>query len=384
MADLEGIISDSLSDAYEDGTVEPDTTDTSTDATDTGTTDTGDGTQADHGTTDGTGAGAEGSPEAKAAAEALKAVEDAFAKEHGINPRDQRRRENRIPYSQVKKIVGNAEKKLAEAVLGQKIAADKPFGEQLKGFATKYTEVEQENQGLRSQLSEVNQVEQIMLNRPEQFLELLPHINPKFAELLGNRGTSAKTTNEPAPVDLPKPDVKIKLPDGSEAATFSPEGLQNYIKALVAQTRDAVLKEVDGKVKPFTDERAAAASQQQILDRLHARVEHARTNWKGFKDWEKDIQAVMLEDRQQAARTRTAPKLDLQDAYITVRDRKHDEELAKLKTDRETQRKEIIDEINKRPRSTAAAGGAARRTTTSDAPKTTEDVIREAIKAAGI
>jgi len=387
MPDLESVISGALEAATSDpgdggdGGETDTSTDTSTDTTDLDTS--GSDVVTDEGTDTEVEAGSEATAKAEADAKAALAAEEAFAKEHGLLDKAGKR-ENRVPYPRVKAIVANAEKKLAEAVLGQKLVADKPLGEQLKTFATKYTEVEQENQGLRTQLSEIDQVEQIMLHRPEQFLELLPNINPKFTELLGARGGS-KTENTPAPAELPKPDMKYTTPDGKEAMTYSVDGIVGLIKAVVAQTEAKVYKDMDAKVKPFTDREQAAQTEQQILSRLKARVDHARANWEGFKDHEKEIQDALRLDREQAARTRTAPKLDLHDAYISVINKKHKESAEKLKLDREAMRKEIVKEINGRPRSTAAAAGAARRSTGDEgAPKSMEDVIKSAMENSGI
>lgn len=374
MADLENVISGALDAAYEGGDLTPDDN-----AGDEGSTElTSEGAEGtETAGTESTDGGATGA-EAQAAAEAAKAVEDAFAKEHGINPQDQRRRENRIPYSQVKKIAENAQKKVAEALGLTSIAADKPLIDQVKTHVARFSEIEQENQGYKTAIGEMNQVEQIMLNRPEQFLELLPHINPKFAELLGTRKSGGQ---KEVPAELPKPDVKIKMPDGSDAETFSPKGLQDYIQAVISQTEARVKSEVDGRFKPYEDAQQRHLSEQQQLDQLYSQVQSARKSWRGFGEWEKDIQQVMREDREQAKKTSTAPKHDLQSAYLFVRDKKHDEELAKLKTDRETQRKEIIAEINKRPKSTAAGGGVVARTqpTGAGAEKSVEDIIRESM-----
>jgi hypothetical protein len=388
MADLESVISGAMETAYDSGDLDSGGADTSVDTSDASNTDVNDAGTAENTDTGDPVAGAEADAAAKAAQEQLAAVEDAFAKEHGINPQDQRKRENRIPYSQVKKIVANAEKKLAEMVLGPdavaKFAADKPFGEQVKSSAARFTELETENQSFRTQIDEVNRVEQIMLQRPEQFLELLPHINPKFAELLGNRSEK----HVEAPKELPKPDVKVKLPDGTEAETFSTQGLQQYIQGIVAQTEAKVRADIDARFKPIKDREQAALSEQQQLDQLYAQVQHARQNWRSFKEWEKDIQQVMAEDRTQARKAGRAPKLDLNDAYLIVRDRKHDDDLKKLTLDQETMRKKIVDEINKRPKSTAAGGGVVtpRKTGGGDAggAKSIEDIIRESAQSAGV
>jgi hypothetical protein len=219
-------------------------------------------------------------------------------------------------------------------------------------------------------MTHVDKAEEIMINEPERFLTILPLVNAKYADLLKARTTSG--TAEPAKADpadeMPGPDVDL----GNGKGTYSVDGIKKLMAWQAAQTRKSLETEFGTKFKPVTDRLASEERVNQIAAGLQQKVDHARANWKGFKDWEADI---LTEINQKGAAT-------LDEAYGRVKDRKHEEALAAATANEAALREKIIKDLKAQPTSTSSAGAATTSTTKKDEPKTIEDIIRERTRAA--
>lgn len=388
MADLEAVISGALEaagntlegDGGHDLLEGVDAADIGGDAADgSGSADASSGATGDEGTTGGatappaTGEAATGTQEAQTAAKE-PVVEDAFAKEHGLEP-PKKGKDNRIPYSRVQAITTNAVKKVAEAIPGLALDAAKPVADQVKehvtGLTTKIASYEEQKRNYDA-------VEAIMVNEPERFLSMLPHVNPKFAELLNKQpAAAAATATTPATAPdaaMPQPDVDL----GNGVKTYSQDGLQKLLDWNTQRAAQAAIAQFNEKMAPITsrfehDQRVNAA-----LTKTRAMIAHAEGNWPGFKDMQADVLKALQEDR--------TGSLSFHDAYIKVKAVKDAEAMARLTTDRNKIRQEVLDEIKKAPTSTSGTPSSTGKAAPAATPGTRslEAIIAEKVRQARV
>jgi hypothetical protein len=309
----------------------------------------------------------EGKPEAS--------EEDAFATEHNLKPKDKHGRENRLPYSAVKRIVGTAERKLAQTVIGR----DVQKGEDPRTLITTHLGGLQET--IREHTEEKDRIN-ALFERPERFLEVLRTINPRYQELLGDPATGVRSrgeaaAREPVPTDMPEPDVEF----GEGERTYSVDGLRRLLAWNTDQVEQRILKEV----RPVLDDRQASEHMRTvILPAVNQKIQYAQANWPGFKENEAEILSVLQADSAEAERTGRPQKLALHDAYIQVREQRRMTDEKKLRLTQDEMRKKILAEMKQRPSSTSSAPGPSGKDApaieSSDDPLTA--VINKAISAA--
>ncbi len=280
------------------------------------------------------------------------AVEDEFAKKHGLAAPRPGERENRLPYSRVKKIVENAEKR-----------ALAPFQKQVTEFQAKVTDYE-------GRLQRVAQFEQIMLNDPTQFLNLLVSRIPAYKAIFdnlskggqpqGSQVARSQTQQQVAnPSDeMPGPDQV--LPDGSRV--YSLEGLAARDRWNREQAKKAALEEFDKRFKPFEEARERAQREAVLERQVNAQIEEART-WPQFKENEADITKALAAN----------PRLTLEAAYRQV-------VIPKLSTNYNALRTKVLQEVKKAPASTSVVSSATKPgQIQSTGKRSTEDIIWESI-----
>jgi hypothetical protein len=269
--------------------------------------------------------------------------------EFGLAAKDASGRTNRIPYPRVQKIAQNAQAKILKDALGIDVPKDAKgnfdFGAAISTAKGKIEDFETRIQGHQAREEEVAFGERIMMDEPEQVLDLLPMLNPKYTELL-----AARTAPEPVE-EMPGPDID----PGGENPQYS---LPQWEKRLLwerNQATKAAQAHVDKQLKPLKDAQDAArkaADAEQEYTRSRATIQstltEARTEWDGFKDHEDAILVALREDRESAAKSRTKPKLNLERAYIKV-------VLPKIRADRNKMREEILAERKAAPTSTSVA-----------------------------
>lgn len=295
--------------------------------------------------------------------------EDLFAKEHGLDAPKPGQRENRIPYSRVKKIVGNAERKLAEAILGTAPPEDKPILDVVKAHVEQIPTLTTRVQELEGELEGMYTVGNIMERNPEQFVQLLPLVNPRYADLLGKAASPAPEPETPK--DMPQPDYDL----GNGQKTYSPEGLAKLLAWNAAQVRQQVIGEIDQRFKPIIEEHEG--QQVKAVARGRAQDQIARAmKWPGFEANHEAILAKLQADKR--------GQLSLHDAYAIVLDEAHQKELATLRVSRETQRQEILNEIKKRPTETSVAPLTQTDARAAAKPKTMHEIINEAVRNSGL
>lgn len=296
---------------------------------------------------------------------------DDFDKKHGLAAQTASGRENRIPYSRVRKIADNA---VAEA----KKKWDTDSGSKTTDFDKKLVDYQTQLKERDEKLARVEEFQKIMVNDAPRFLSMLATV-PAYKQFFQSVDEAFKTHEQGktavAPVvpdptdDMPQPDQK--LTDGS--LVYSLEGLKKLNEWNRAQARKDVLAEVDKKYGSIQKQWESDQRVQAVIPHIQAQITEART-WPMFNESEDEIVKVLQAD----------PQISLHAAYMKVAipkiQQQHADERAKLSTDRNKVREEVLGEIKKAPKATSAPSSPSRPTTTSTGPRNLEDVIGEAIK----
>lgn len=373
MADMEQVIEDSLNDAVIDD-----------DAADTATDDTPAADAAADDATPEVEAKPEETSEVVAPAvkdnvdkpvEGAKPAEDEFAKKFGISATGVTGRENRIPYSRVKKIVEKNERDVVARVT--KELEDK-YNPQITETGTKIQDYE-------SRLQRVAQFEQVMTTNPREFLGMLSGL-PAYKEffefvnkaLEGQPGAGAaaadpgKATQPAAGAADPMPEPDKVLADGSRV--YSMDGLKSLMEWQGRQVEQRVNsgweKKVNERFGPIEQAYKSQEYMAKLVPQIDAQIAEAR-KWPNFNELEQDIVKLLNENQQ----------LSLEGAYVKAYQATV---VPKLTTDRNKIRSEVLAEIKKQPAVTAAPAGVPRTKQAPTGPRSTEDVIKASLEEAGL
>jgi hypothetical protein len=300
---------------------------------------------------------------ASAADAAAEDIADEFAKKFGLQSQSVTGRENRIPYSRVKKIVTKAE-------LEAKTAAQKEFDTQ---FQPKLQEFETKVKDYEGRLEKVAQFEHILDNDPKQFLNMLSG-HPAYKEFFEYVSglVQGGTKEEAAPQQyldnstMPQPDVT--LADGSQV--YSLEGLSKRDEWLARQVEDRAVKAAEQRVAqryaPIEQEWQAQQRIQQTVPIIQKQIAEART-WDRFTDLEPRIIEVLKAD----------PNISLDRAYLKVY---QSDVVPKLQTNRDDMRKSILEELKKQPVSGAPISGT-KPNPAPTGPRSLEQIIADEVQA---
>lgn len=306
------------------------------------------------------------------ASKSAPAKGDDFEKRFGIPQNSSTGRENRIPYSRVKKITQKAETEAAERVKGEYTPKISEFETKVKDYETKVADYE-------GRLTKVAEFEKIMMNDPVKFIGMLSQV-PEYARIFAPLYEQAAPAEPQAPVvdptTEPRPEPDLTLGDGSKA--YSMEGLDklnawNRVQA-AAEARKQVMAEVEKEYGPIRDKARAQERLEAALPKVNAQIEAAR-KWHKFTEFEEDITKALQADE----------TLTLEGAYNRVVVPK----IVQAQTDSQVSaedlkkkiRAEVLAELKQTPRATSATSGAAKpapRATTG--PRNLESVIEEAMQ----
>jgi hypothetical protein len=288
---------------------------------------------------------------------------DPFDKKFGLTKESSLGKENRIPYSRVRKIVDKAVKEAETA----KADAFKTYVE-----PTKFKEYEDKVKDYEGRLTQIAEFEKVMINDHGAFLTMLANKIPGYAQILAplfNPPTEQSKTAPPPSqtdpsVEMPQPDQT--LTDGSKV--YSMEGLKALMAWQAAQVEAKVTKQVEERVssryKPIEDSFTRHQRVQEVLPKVRAQIEEAR-KWPLFGDNEDEITKTLQEN----------PTYNLERAYQAV-------VLPKLQAQRDQMRADILKEVKQAPRSTGVSTAATKPNpvSTSTGPRALEDVIADSIK----
>lgn len=312
------------------------------------------------------------SPAAKVEA---KPVDD-FEKKFGIPEHSATGRENRIPYTRVKKIT-------ERAVSDAKAQFSKEL-ETTHVPVTKYQELETKvKTEYEPRLAQVAEFEKVMMNEPPRFLDMLatiPAYAKIFKELQAQAQPQAPVQEAKVEADDPRPEPDQELTDGS--FVYSMEGLDKLNAWNRAQARKEIMKEVETRFGPLENDYKRYQEQQAALPAVQAQIAEART-WKLFNENEEDIIKVLQKypsaSLERAYQHVVFPKLEAEQERL----RKEVEAKAgEAKVSRESIRAEILAELKRAPKSTSVsqAGAPKPNSATGGAPKSLEEIIADSVK----
>lgn len=357
--DLDAVIEDSLNDSQElpvEDTSTEDVTETPTDDT----TSTEEVVEAD--AASGDQVAAPGSKEE--VKDEATADGDDFAKKFGLQSQSVTGRENRIPYSRVKKIVEKNEKDVAARVSKE---VEAKFVPQITEFQTKVKDYE-------DRLVRVGQFEQIMEGDPKTFLGMLSKL-PAYKEFFefiqkaaeGQAAQPAKV--EDASAGMPQPDQTLS--DGSKV--YSMEGLQALLKWQEDQVATRTIKQVEQRYAPIEQAWQSQEQMAKMVPVIEKQIAEART-WDKFTELEPKIVELLNADK----------NISLERAYLKVYQEASVAERQALTVDRNKMRGDIIAELKKKPTASSAPVGAVKPSKETAGPRSLEDIIAASVEEAGL
>jgi hypothetical protein len=367
--DLEATIADAVNDSQIDESpaeVDTSSTDTSTDTSEVSEV-TGEATDApaedaaDE-------SNAVPSPAAQNPAEEV----DEFGKLVGVQQMGIGGRENRIPYSRVKKITEKAVSDAAETALGRKLTVGEKPVDVLKAHVAQIPELTAKVTDYEARLESVGQFENVMANDPQKFLGMLSKI-PVYKDFFDfvERAAAGETPAAPvAPGTAPTAEVVLgaegmpgpdeELTDGSKI--YSEAGLQKLLAWHGAQTEQRVSKQFEERYKPIEQDWQNRQRIEATLPVIRKQIEEAKT-WPLFTESEAEITKALADD----------PQISLEGAYRKV-------VFPKLVAERNATRQSVLQEIKTAPTSTGVPNRAASKPNApATGPRSLEDIIKEQV-----
>lgn len=264
------------------------------------------------------------------------------------------KRDNRIPYPRVKKIIDNQVKKAV-------------------------TEVEQQYAQFRTpEFQNGITAMRVADENPAQFLAALAQADPRYAELLAGarvlagaqqpqqqgRRQAQQPQQQPMQGDV-EPD--IQLSDGTLG--YSADATRRLLAAERAKMEDAVLSRFEDRLKslePIEQEHRINTLRAEAAQRVSQQIAAAE-QWPGFAE-SKELIAKAITDATKAGKV-----LSLQDAYIQV-------VIPKFRADENTVRQKVLSELKKAPAASSGAPGAGSKAATVNVVPGV-DPVEAAIKA---
>jgi hypothetical protein len=242
-----------------------------------------------------------------------------------------RKSENKIPHSNVVKIVGNAVRKATE-----------PLQAQIQETTQRLQAREAEVQEFRA--AEPNL--RLMFEDVDRFVDLMADTHPRWKEIKSalSGGGAPQARGVTMPSEMPQPDAP--LPGGGY--TYSVEGLQKLLDWNTAQVERRLQKMVEPSQQMadrMRQEEAKRAFLTQAEQTVSQMLSKARESWPGFTQHE-DAIAKTWQDAQAKGQT-----LTLHEAYIAT-------VVPKLSASADEVRRSVLEEIKRAPKSTALPAGA--------------------------
>lgn len=301
-----------------------------------------------------------------------KPVVDDFDKKYGLQKDSASGRENRIPYSRVRKIVTKAETVAREAVT-------KEWQPRFTTMETKVKELEPKVADYEARLIKVGEFESTMINRPIDHLNTLIKNIPAYAQILApllnqdapQKAEDAPETTNTQPVGEAMPQPDQKLSDGS--MVYSMDGLSKLMEWHGKQVESRVTKQVEARYAPMETQFQSHQRMQSLIPKVQSQIDAAR-KWERFTENEVDIVKALQADQ----------SLTLEGAYQQVVFPKFKAEAEAAKVDKTQLEREIraqvIKELKQTPRSTSTAAAQTKAAPVTAGPRSIEDIIAEQIK----
>jgi len=306
---------------------------------------------------------------------AVKPVQDDFEKKFGIPAQSSSGRENRIPYSRVKKIT-------ERAVTDAKSGWTKEL-ETSHVPVAKYQELEAVTKDYTERLTKVSEFENVMMNDAPKFLDMLSTI-PAYAKIFSD-------LKNPDPVEAPLADTSDEMPQPDQQLTdgssvYSLEGLKTLNAWNRAQARKEIMGEVEKRYGGLEKDYISFQATQAALPKIQAQIADART-WPQFNENEEEIVKTLQQNPQvsleRAYQHIVWPKLQAEQDKLK---KEVETKSGEVKVNREAIRAEILAELKKAPKSTSLNPGISSKpvASTSTTPRTLTEIIKESVDSSGI
>lgn len=208
--------------------------------------------------------------EAKVETAPKESAEDAeitkLLEEHGIKAPKKGQRDNPIPYSRTRKIIGNALKKIRTSQ-----------GEEIKTRDTKITDYE-------GQLSAVNRTNQLIATDADRYILTLAALYPEQYGKFVKGGTIAAPAAAATVDDKndPEPQADLRYDDGTVG--YSPEQWQKLREWDRRSATRAAVAEAEKRFGPMERSFRSANERAQAMPRYQAEVERVRALYGDPKD----------------------------------------------------------------------------------------------------
>ena len=298
-----------------------------------------------------------------------KPAEDDFAKKFGIAAQSVTGRENKIPYSRVKKIV-------TKAALDARAEAKKEYETE---FQPRLTEYETKVKDYEGRLTKVAEFESILENDPRTFLSMLSQV-PAYKEFFDyvNKlaGTPEPTKADPQTTrptgvveDDPRPGPNKTNPDGSKV--YDMEGFNQVLEWQARQVEKKVAAQVSERYAPIEQEwKRRAYMEQTVIPAVDRQLAEART-WDRFEELEPKVTEILKAD----------PRITLERAYMKAY---QSEVVPKMMSDKNKMRTEVLAELKRQPVTTAApTTRTSPRQPQDNTNRTIEEIIASEVAKAG-
>lgn len=295
--------------------------------------------------------------------------QDEFSKLAGVQQMGVAGRENRIPYSRVKKITEKAVNDIAEAALGRKLNAGEKAADVVKAHVAQIPTLTAKVQDYETRLNTVGQFEDVMVNDPNKFLTMLsklPAYNDFFAfvqqaaaNIGQNQPNQPQQAVQAAPEDvMPEPDEELS--DGSRV--YSMDGLKALLAWNAKQVESRVSRQFEERYKPIENEWQERKRLEATIPVIRKQIEEAKT-WPLFNENQDEIVAAL----------KANPNLSLEGAYRQI-------VVPKIVADRTKIKQDVLREVQSAPRATSVPTRAATKPVAPTAgPRSLEDVIKDSI-----
>ena len=272
----------------------------------------------------------------------------------GVKAPVEGQRENRLPYSRVKKIVENAIKKQTtahEAALNTRAQREAAYQRELEVY---------------------RRTDAIIRSDPDRFLGMLAALNPQYKKFLASGNGEGTQRAQPAGRSTdPMPPPDGEYADGTKG--YTPDGLAKLLDWRDRQTEARVASRIEQQYNerfgPIEQHYRTAQYTGQLRGKVRGQIENLKHAFG----------ADLIDTHQNsiALAMKADPRLTMAEAAAMVL-------VPKISAERTTMREAILKELQGRPKAATAAKPVAVSAGESDEADTTTDVVRKAVAAAGL
>lgn len=280
--------------------------------------------------------------------------------ELGLKAPEDGQRENRIPYSRVRKIVENAQKKVEAR------------------FTTERDETKTRLTTAETKAAQLDAVDKLIASDPDRYLSLLATLHPVYKKFTQPQVVAPPAAKAPEPVVEQPPPPDHKFEDGSMG--YTQEGYQRLVAWQMKQAEDKAVarmeKQYAERLGPLEQNWKTQQANAALQPVINAQIERNKAIWgKAFEDEYK------LDSKSEIFTYMQANPLVPFDAAVAAVLAPRAAAAAAKPLDRDAMRKSILDELNGRPAAAVKGVGGPKKPASdvSTGPRSMEDVIREAI-----